>query len=1021
MNKLLTLVTNALRNVFTILGGVTSRLPALAAYPPQDHRKEFSVEVVRPDDLLVLTFDFYNLRINSAIAGSPRLERIEAGDGFIVAHFPPQSFGEQAFFETTPGLAEPEPTDPVLPPPVASRISGPSQVVFRIGAALLPLDFSLEKILDAMAQSEPIVQPTKRQPPAIPAVGAVARFGGPLSQFSAIEAPYRLVLSPNLTSRWQHAFGPVKNVGNNRTELWHTRLSENATAGAVWSPDYVTSDVSPPVTNVPFRMSLNANYRHEIVRSSADRTVAGAKPVDVKQLMLSSQGAWLSVHGQWQTDLTGLDLLEWRHIMTAGRDQYARIVRDGYLFPLGHRAVIVTITERKIQMGKSGLVEGKPVAYLRQRKLIFLREPTKTYQHRHIPFRTATIKTLVTPNLDDPAVSEILPGETENAFWPRVAGKDFLFHVVATDWDGREIEFHKPLAFVIKSTADAVVKTKLNNLIHLYNGADVNIKVGLVDVTIKGVAETDERRTPGMGGQKIAFAPALKSGDTTLETASMIFGAAGANAAPSFLPMMTKAKVDVPAVRRISGNPSSSTIALDQKFVAASGNVIGNMGDVFAYLVDQPTPVHFSPDKTGGMVAPDFNISGLSRAFGPVGGDISQFADGSFNPQIVFKGIMLLGGIDLGSIINSVINATPAAAGTDIPQLKNIRTTAIVGGVSKEVFETSYRWDINQSLLLDTGLFVPDAGAQFFIETTVDTPVDGSPPGFTVHGGLKNFAVTLLPKPKDLMALHFASVEFTAKQNAKVDFAIIFKKFEFLGMLSFVNKLQEVIPMDGFDDPPFLDLTPPPHPGVIVGFTLGIPTVGIGVFTLQNISFAASFYLPFIGEPANLRLAFCERHQPFILTVSALGGGGFFAIDIGLDGVKQIEAAFEFGAAVALNLGVASGTACIMAGVYFQRSDSGFAFSAYLRAAGSLSVLGIITVSVELYVSLNYQSDKGEEHGGKLWGQASVTVKIKIAFFSKSVSISIEREFAGSDPKFIDTVAPADWSEYCGAFATYPA
>jgi len=1010
MNKLLMLLTGALQDVLAIFQGVGSQLPFLAAHPPQDQRKEFSVEVVRPDDLLVLTLDFYNLRINSASAGAPRLERIGAGDGFIVAHFPPQSFGEQAFFETTPGPAAPEPPDPVLPPPVASRISGPSQLVFRLGAPLLPLDFSLEKILDAMAQSEPIVQPTIRQPPAIPAVGAVARFGGSRSQFSAIEAPYRVILSPSLESRWQHAFGPVTKPVSKRTELWHTRLSENATAGAVWSPDYAISNVSPPVTNVPFRMSLNPNYRHEIVRSSADRSLVGAKPVDVKQLMLSSQGAWLSVHGQWQTDLTGLDLAEWRHIMTAGRDQYARIVRDGYLFPLGHRAVIVTITERKIQAGRSGLVEGKPVAYLRQRKLIFLREPTKTYQHRHLPFRTATIKTLVTPNLDDPANSEILPGSADDAFWPRVAGEDFLFHVVATDWEGREIEFHTPLAFVIKTYAEnssAAPPGAMDKIINLYNG----------------LGEADERRTRSMGGQKIAFAPAQKSGDTTLETAAMIFAAAGANAAPRFLPMMTKAKVDVPAVRRISGDPAPSTIAFDQKYVAASGNVIGNMGEVFAYLVDQRTPVHFSPDKTGGMVAPNFDISGLSRAFGPVGGDIAQFADGSFHPPDVFKGIKLLGGIELGSIINSVVNATPAVAGTDIPQLKNIRTTAIVGGVSKEVFETSYRWDIKQSLLIKTGLFVPDAGAQFFIETIVDTPVDGSPPGFTVHGGLKNFAVRLLPGA-ELMALHFTSVEFTAKQNAKVDFAIIFKKFkkfEFLGMLSFVNKLQEVIPMDGFDDPPFLDLTPPPHPGVVVGFTLGIPTVGIGVFTLQDIGFSASFYLPFIGEPANLRLAFCERHQPFILTVSALGGGGFFAIDIGLGGVTQIEAAFEFGAAVALNLGVASGTACVMAGVYFQKSDSGFAFSAYLRAAGSLSVLGIITVSVELYVSLNYQSDKGKEHGGKLWGQASVTVKVKIAFFSKSVSISIEREFAGSDPKFIDTVSPADWSEYCGAFATYPA
>ena len=1011
MNKLVQLVTATVNFVLSIFQGVGSKLPFTALRPPQAHRKEFSLEVVRPDDLLVLTLDFYNLQINST-AGSPQLGLIGGGDGFIVAYFPPQSFGEQAFLETHPGPSAPPP-DTLLPPPVASRISGPSHLVFRLTPTLLPLDFTLAEILAALGKSETLVQPTFRDPGGIPAVGAVVEFDGQRSLFTAIEAPYRIVLSPNLTSSWQHAPTPVTNPISKRTELWHSRLSDNATAGAVWSPDFPTGDGKPPpLTQKPFRMSLASRYRHEIVRSSADRHLTGARPLDVKQLMLSSQGAWLSVHGQWSTEL---DLVEWRHIMTGGRDQYARIVEEGYLVSLGHRAVIVTITERKVQMGTSGLDEGKPVAYLRQRKLIFVREPTRAYQHRHIPFRTATIKTLVTPNLDDPQVSEILPGEADNAFWPRVAGENFLFHVVATDWEGREIEFHKPLAFVIKSTADAVDKTKLNKIINLYNG----------------IAETDERRTRSMGGQKIAFAPTQKPGDTSLETAAMIFGAAGANGAPSFLPMMTKAMVDVPAVRQISGNTSPSTIAFDQKFVLATGNVIGNMGDVFAYLVDNKrTPVSFPPDKTGGMVAPNFDISGLSRGFGPVGGDISQFAGGNFNPTDIFKGINILGGIDLGSIISSAINANPVVAGTKIPQLKTVRTTAIIGGVSKNVIETSYRWNVDSSFLLKTGMFKPkQPGAEFFIETIVDTPLDGSPPVFTVNGTITKFAVVLLPNPPDpepkreLVGINFDSVSFSAGTNKKVDFAIVFNSFEFLGPLTFVNKLRDVIPMDGLRDPPFLDVILPPNPqaGVTVGFSQGVPTVGVGIFSLENLSFSASFYLPFISAPANLRLAFCERHQPFTLTVSLLGGGGFFAIDIGMDGVRQIEAALEFGASVALNLGVASGSATVMGGVYYQKSGTGFAVSAYVRAAGSLSVLGIITVSVELYVSLNYQSDKLKDHGGKLWGQASVTVKIKIAFFSKSVSISIEREFAGSDPKFIDTVAPSDWSEYCGAFADYPA
>ena len=1046
MNKLLAVVTAVVKTVINLLTGGSSgtfKLP----HPTQTHKKEFSVEVVRPDDLLVLTLDFYNTHLDGA--GPTQLKQSGPGDGFIVAHFQPQSFAEQAFFETTPGISDAD--DPLLGPPVASRIAGPSQLIFRIDPSLLPFEFALEKILSAMAQSETVVLDEIQRPLETPPLGALAKFGGTNSHYSAIEAPYRLILTPNIDSRWEHALAPALGTSK-RSELWHTRLSPNSTAKALWSPDYVAGGPEPavPAPPFPFRMSLTGRNRHEIVASTGERFFRqGTHPADVEQLMLSSQGAWLNVHGEWNTDLTKLNLMEWRHIMTSGRDQYARVVEAGYLFPFGHRAALVTITERKLGFGGAGQVEGKPVAYLRQRQFIIVREPTKAYQHRDIPFRTATIKTLVTPNLDLPKNSEIFK-LNEDAFWPRVGKNDFLFHVVATDWENnREIDFHVPLAFMMKSFADTEgQKPKLpvnliDQIINHFNGEPVTI----ASVTTPGLAETDIRRTRPMGGQKIAFAPVAVPGDTTLETATMIFGACRskdtAPPVPPFLPAMAKANVDVPEVRQISGSTAPSTIQFRGDYLRTPGNsVIGNLGHVFATVL-APPQVKFSSDQTGGMVAPDFGISGLSRAAGPVGGFANRFSNGSFKPVDIFKDVKLLGGIELSGIIKSVRNLIPSDP--SIPKLKTIRT--VVDG--KEVFQTSYRWEVDQGGLIDQtvapgtpeppdppepgeppptplgpfvkGMFMPDPGARFFIESIVNTPLDGSAPTTTVSGELNNFSVTMLPA-LELVRLHFTSVKFSAGLNGKTDFAVIFKKFEFLGFLTLVNKLMDVIPMDGFNDPPFLDLIlPPESPGVRVGFTQGIPTVGIGVFSLENIAFSASFFLPFLEGPANLRLAFCERHQPFTLTVSLLGGGGFFAIDIGFTGVRSIEAALEFGASVALNLGVASGSATVMGGVYFKAGEkNSFDLSAYVRAAGSLEVLGIITVSVELYVALSYASKTSAEHAGKLWGQASVSVKIKIAFFSKSVSISIEREFAGSDPKFFETISPAVWSDYCATFADCP-
>ena len=60
------------------------------------------------------------------------------------------------------------------------------------------------------------------------------------------------------------------------------------------------------------------------------------------------------------------------------------------------------------------------------------------------------------------------------------------------------------------------------------------------------------------------------------------------------------------------------------------------------------------------------------------------------------------------------------------------------------------------------------------------------------------------------------------------------------------------------------------------------------------------------------------RENPFRLTVWLFGGGGFFGITITPEKCRVLEAAFEFGAAVALDFGVASGSIECMAGVYFR-------------------------------------------------------------------------------------------------------
>ncbi|HVS81799.1 MAG TPA: hypothetical protein VHE60_08690, partial [Pyrinomonadaceae bacterium] len=312
---------------------------------------------------------------------------------------------------------------------------------------------------------------------------------------TALEVPYLLILSPNIFGGWAHAQLPVTSKNAKRTELWHTRLGVRTNGGvdeqsellrtvrAIWALDSSFHDdpFSPPLhANDPFRMSLDADDRYNIVHLSSNYTISlpaiGGRttrgiyepnPVSVERLMLSSMGAWINSRGVWEHPPDPLTVEEWRQRGTMGRDHYVRVVYKGYLFPFGHRASLVKITERKFHNHLPG-----NIAYLRQRMFIIVREPEKTYGNtglttpgpenhsydRQMPFRRVRITTLVTPNLDKPEDSDYKPPfdtkETlQSLFWPRVAGNDFQFHLVAEDFEGNKIEFTTPLLFADQAFA----------------------------------------------------------------------------------------------------------------------------------------------------------------------------------------------------------------------------------------------------------------------------------------------------------------------------------------------------------------------------------------------------------------------------------------------------------------------------------------------------------------------------------------------------------------------------------------
>src|SRR5262249_3295355 len=109
---------------------------------------------------------------------------------------------------------------------------------------------------------------------------------------------------------------------------------------------------------------------------------------------------------------------------------------------------------------------------------------------------------------------------------------------------------------------------------------------------------------------------------------------------------------------------------------------------------------------------------------------------------------------------------------------------------------------------------------------------------------------------------------------------------EFDGDLAFVNALRDLIPSYGFSPPtvpaaalapaaapalpangPFLEVT---SNQIIAGFSLAVPSVGVGVFSLENIRLSAALTLPLEDSPVSFQFNFGERDHKFLLTVDLL-------------------------------------------------------------------------------------------------------------------------------------------------------
>ncbi|WGZ94755.1 MAG: hypothetical protein QJT81_01815 [Candidatus Thiothrix putei] len=1009
------------------------------------------ITLLRPDDLLNVRIECRNLQLDKRDRADPVLVATDAGQvAYLIVHFPPQSLAEEAVYEANNSLendAKRQATETEEERkrreaggqnvgswlgerrPAKARLSQPSRLVFQLPADSHPripytigglLNWTgLELSVSPLAALPP--QPTDEQRTNAPHIAP------PTDTETALEMPYRLILSPNRNVIWQHSSNPKTHAG--RTELWHTRLTHPAPLRAIWSPDYVVSSNLPiPILNQPWPAlgkadewdgqpvltTINRRDRHELViltsgfHGFVQQTEHGdlmgftPTPIQAEQVLLSPLGGWLKSRGSWDKPPVWLwerpgqpsrldanrqlNISEWVHVATQGRDHYVRIVYEGHLYPFGHRAALIKVTERKFKP-----VDGQWYAYLAQRMFIVVREPLKVYPNddRGMPLKQVRLTTLVTPDIEQP-----LPlAGTDYSFWVKVNGKDLPFNAVGTDSEAHQIDFTAGLIFVPLSDGN-----KLDAVKAVY---DANLN----------------RIACNVPGQPVTYAErdgVLGSDNTTLLTQKLFFATQGG----AFAPKLRQASVKLAAVEQLVGNELPVDIRYYADYVRDGGGFDQNNG-VFAELI-APAKATFAADKAGGFATPDLSIRYITRKLGAIAGEtVANAINDMFDPADFFKAVQdsaklfgelpLVKLIDLGTFNNAPrIQFFPQA---NPPEVRLDWQPGIRG--------------------VDAGFFrfVPN-NATLDIRGVMTKPLDGGEGHSRFEGLLTRFQLEFFK----VIRLHFESFGFVSETGKKtaVDVRLLPGEgaLEFTGDLKFVNELKKIIPSGLFSDGPSLELIPNP-PAIRAGFSIGLPPVAIGVFALKDVSLGASLTLPLLEGRPLFDFNVSERQRPFNLTIAFFGGGGFFHLQLDTKEVRIVEAAFEFGASASVNLGVASGGVHIMAGIYFKlekktvdvagaasRSINTTVLTGYFRMGGELSVLGFISISLEFLLSFTYKaSDNG---AGKAVGMAVLTVKVEVLFISKSVEIKVEKEFGGEagDPTFLDTWTDAAmWDEYAGAFA----
>lgn len=1007
------------------------------------------------ESLQKLSFSFYNVSLNSS--KDRFVPSRTSTTAIMVVDLGPQALIEQIVTASRPAA------------PVAARLALPSRLAFDLPRTGVSAD--REGLLNWLSLT-PRVTALGAYPAgeSIPAKDVV--YADPTQTQTSIEIPWFMVMSPNEESTWEHDTSAVTKDG--RTELWRTHLNDD-TLRVVWLRDRDAADMlsrnpsgrlpRPGFRDYPFLMRPNPEDRSDIGRltgmtSTSRGTVRKggvADPVNV-DLSLSALGGTMSAEGAWNQPWSSLT--SWQQRTWNGRDTYIRTTRKGFLYPFAVPAVLQTEVIREFGRDSAGVTR----AFEREETRVVITEPSidldaatgVPYSGRGTPFSSLRYVTVSTPPITGQA--QPLSGQWSglNVFVPLLdSGEPFAFTLVGVDRRGQRITLDVPGLFA-EDEADRrgnranFTASGARDLRGYYDGLDV------------------EFRRADLRGQYVGFAPG-DDGSTALPTISIDFTLdSGDNATrpserdlieerrPWNFPRLQAAAVTVDGVSAMAGD--NQNVSVEFPSVYLNGGIGASELGIFLQGIGSQG-VGVDVQRGGGISAPQFGLAGIGSISGVLPGapgDLPSISGSlpQLRPADMLGDLKLFGGISLADLLPDridMLERDPADPSKWIPSTKapafntNRSFDVELPDIPLEV-EVTYTWnpdlEFNSAAGALLAKLLPELdSADFYVTVTAKASAYTQEAYWRAEGALTNLLINFIGD-KTFASVRLERFGFTAGSDRAQDLQVEIGDVVFGDALAFLSNMARFLSF-GSGSGPILDID---ARSITTGFNLAVPEISIGAVALTGLNTRVAINLPFGADPVRFSLAFSSPDDPFAVVIMGIGGGGWFGMDLGLEGVEYLNIGAAIKASLEIDLGVASGGVSCTIGMQYEITGRGDAaiieLTAFVCVKGRVEVLGIVSISIEICVGLTAELPAPGERI-KLTGKATCTVKVKVCGIKKTVKIQMKRSVTGgvmpeipgvssssarrtaiegaateiTPITFADVMTQSDWDTWCGAFA----